>query len=778
MNSFPKLRRGTKSCYECEAVPVRHGFLETNAISLLGRRRKVKCIFTGDNKKCEECYARGATCVEQGKVPAQAVLAPTRAGKSPGSHRDPSAYSLRERVARIEAFIESSLKGQNSVVPSEHSSDESNQRAGSPKDRTPGEQTELSTARSAEDSAVLSLFNNSIITRVHQQQETSIRSETLPSSQTNSTFDPTRYSLLNLLPVEPDLNTLIDLSQDWWRRAPHRFPELFESHVPTDIRTELSRKLSLPDPTETIKVTLWTLISAERLSPDIFQKPTFDDPAAIVNLSSQVLPAIERFVLQNDEAARTLEGLECLLLLSGYYCNIGKLRKSWHICRRALEYAVSEGLHRGLSLIRSTDLTPQGAEYRHAHLWQSICFRDRYLSMILGLPYGIPSSYLWTQNPQASTADEQHGHKFYSFMASIVSQVIDRNHQSLSEDTWLTTLKIDQELEGHVKRMDRMDPRWWDFSSEALSVYSREANLERFEAHTLKHFIRALLHLPFMLKSTGRGLYQYSYDTTVGSSLQGLATYKVLRVDLALDPYLCTTFDFQAFIMSVLLTLHLITQYQGEGSKPTREDDAAWDVVRNTTKILQQASQDARDSNAVSKQAVPVLQMLMRAARPDRSGGPCPYGFDTGVSCKVTIPCFGEIKIAPGKRGPRCLVDCPRTKTSTSTIGFNGVPVGSTSEGADVSSTPMPMPMPVPMPMPTESARPADAAEYDHMIMSLDNVVAFPRLAWGWGNDMVDYHPTQAEMPNVTPDAWTWTGNGLSVGSDLQQEWDLDFFGP
>lgn len=584
-------------------------------------------------------------------------------------------------------------------------------------------------------------------------------------SRTNSTFDPTRHELLNLLPQEPDLNTLIDLSLDWWRLAPHRFPELFGGTISINIRSELSRKLSVPDPTETVKVLLWTSISAERLSQDTFRNDTFRVPAAIAALSSQTLPTIERIVLQNDEVARTLPRLECLLLLSRYYCNIGKLRKAWHICRRTLEYAISEGLHRGSNLAQSTSSTPQGPNSRHVHLWQSICFKDRYLSMILGLPYGIPSSYLWKPDSHTLANDERHGVQFYAFMASIISQVIDRNQDSLTEDGLLTTLKIDQELETHIKRVDT---QWWNPDLGKLSLYTREANLERFEAQTLKHFMRALLHLPFMLKSTGLGLYQYSYDTTVGSSLQALAAYKVLRVDLALDPYLCTTLDFQAFIMSVLLTLHLITQNQVQDFTPSSADDAAWDAVNKTAEILQRASQDVHDSNTVSKQAVPVLQMLMRAARPDNSSGPCPYAFDTGMSCKITIPCFGEIKIAPGKKGPRCLGDCTRTRMNT--IRFTSVPVNlaqtATSGDADVSSTAVPMP--------TDSAGPMNPADFDTMTMSLDHVVAFPNVAWG--NGVVDY-PTQTDMSTLTPDTWIWAGNGLSIGSDLQEEWDLDFFG-
>src|SRR6201996_5995010 len=67
-----KMRKGTKSCLEC-------------------RRRKIKCTFEpGRPAICNECYARGSTCIDQEHGDIQTY---TQAAS------EQSSYSLRERVS-------------------------------------------------------------------------------------------------------------------------------------------------------------------------------------------------------------------------------------------------------------------------------------------------------------------------------------------------------------------------------------------------------------------------------------------------------------------------------------------------------------------------------------------------------------------------------------------------------------------------------------------------------------------------------------------------------
>ena len=77
-----KMRKGTKSCLEC-------------------RRRKIKCTFEdGRTAVCNECYARGSTCIDQEHGDIQNYAQPTA---------EQSSYSLRERVTQLEGLVKQVL---------------------------------------------------------------------------------------------------------------------------------------------------------------------------------------------------------------------------------------------------------------------------------------------------------------------------------------------------------------------------------------------------------------------------------------------------------------------------------------------------------------------------------------------------------------------------------------------------------------------------------------------------------------------------------------------
>ena len=73
-----KMRKGTKSCLEC-------------------RRRKIKCTFEQSRPAiCNECFARGSTCIDQEHGEIQPPPSSTSAEQS---------YSLRERVTQLEGLV-------------------------------------------------------------------------------------------------------------------------------------------------------------------------------------------------------------------------------------------------------------------------------------------------------------------------------------------------------------------------------------------------------------------------------------------------------------------------------------------------------------------------------------------------------------------------------------------------------------------------------------------------------------------------------------------------
>ncbi|KAH0838988.1 hypothetical protein FOPE_05322 [Fonsecaea pedrosoi] len=688
------MRKGTKSCHEC-------------------RRRKTKCIYRdGSRSRCEECYARGTPCVAQSQSPKTTSVINTASTKADGNSEE-AKYSLRERVARLEDFVQNYLSHESSFKSSNsrqsHNTLDNHSAYTDP--RTDGG-TPTSTNDPSASNPILSLFDNDIITQAYHTTHSSLAQAVARTEP--PAFHPGRYELLLLLPHDPDLDTLISLSEDWWNSAPHRFPELFDREETTaeNWRSVLNRKLSLANPAETAKVLLWALISAERLSEEVFQGGTFRDPGALATLESRIIPAINRAVVFQDDITTTLPGIECLVLLARYHCNHGRLQKAWHLSRRALEYAISIGLNRAAS-IKQSPITPGQSLGRQIEVWEAVCFLDRYISMILGLPYGVRHPYpdLRVGNVKTMQSTSPQATFFYAAMSSIIGQIIDRNQEPLDDSVlFLRTLKIDQELK---EVMDNMNTVQWDVDPRSSDPPTREA-FERIEAHFLMNFIQALLHLPLMLKCIGKqdkGAFEFSFGASLKSSRHALVAYKYLRVGLRLDRYLCAMLDFQAFTLSVLLTLHLLSQRTGNNSESNSgshtsggQDERDWKSVTDIAEILRAESTDNHKS-IVATQAVAILDVLFDARgnvgehidlRPQsESDG----SEDCGNHIKMTIPCFGDITFTRGTKGGPCF-----------SLGASANTLGSAPDATAAFS-----------PLAGQGETVLDAADLCAMAMSLDD---------------------------------------------------------
>lgn len=82
-----KMRKGTKSCIEC-------------------RRRKIKCTFEpGRTSICNECFARGSTCIDQEHGDISSFTAPSN---NPTS-KDEQNSALKERVTYLEDLVKQVL---------------------------------------------------------------------------------------------------------------------------------------------------------------------------------------------------------------------------------------------------------------------------------------------------------------------------------------------------------------------------------------------------------------------------------------------------------------------------------------------------------------------------------------------------------------------------------------------------------------------------------------------------------------------------------------------
>src|SRR2546421_9876714 len=110
-------------------------------------------------------------------------------------------------------------------------------------------------------------------------------------------------------------------------------------------------------------------------------------------------------------------------------------------------------------------------------------------------------------------------------MTTNVVKITDRN-QNPTNMPFSAPLRIDQELD---ELAQTQPPGWWRLSSAQDAGLSVEEHFDRRSVQFFHHQVRALLHMPFMLKSSVDKRYQYSHTAALESSSELINCNKALR---------------------------------------------------------------------------------------------------------------------------------------------------------------------------------------------------------------------------------------------------------
>lgn len=392
-----KMRKGTHSCFEC-------------------RRRKIRCIFQPDNPDvCSECFARGSRCIDQEHASPDVVV----------DHRK----NLRERVSRLEALIDTLLEEKEgksetqsqSQGPARSITDTSSPIAPHVYTKDTFPPTPLSSEsstnlfqlptiqRAPSDRGhhipILSVFEDALNdaeaqakARLDPQRNSSMPNPSIAvndrytienkhdddlvagnTSAHSAKREKAKQALIAMLPPYDQLTKLVNSNSDWWQTwrrkcsgtsGPDQTLAQFTAHALT---------------TGNIGA-----IGTVVLSVGICAS---DDTGDV----DRYFEAVDRWVLSDDEYAATLEGMECLILKSKWYADVGQPRRAWIAYRKGLMYAQLMGLHRK----RTTSAA-------HESIWWALYHGDRFLSLLLGLPYGISDSHCDLTMPELGNGEYIH----------------------------------------------------------------------------------------------------------------------------------------------------------------------------------------------------------------------------------------------------------------------------------------------------------------------------------------------------------------------------------
>ncbi|KAF5004308.1 hypothetical protein FDECE_9193 [Fusarium decemcellulare] len=627
-----KVRKGTRSCWEC-------------------RRRKIKCQFNSDEDAvCVGCIQRETTCISQEYV--QEPAAPAQDKR------------LAQRLGRLEELMEKLVDKpapEISIVPQKIPIPSPSDSEGPPTDFR--RFTQVAT----------DIFDPSVVDN---------------AQQITSSLNPTETPLTSLSEPTPIPQTISFPSRS--AKADHICPQLHALFPPQQTLYAISQQSpgarfvlaafysqkdqieGKPEPLSSLAqipdVTSHPAILAKhllQLAICLQQMPPFFDGSALglkkspAETMEEWVSTTARLVTSDDDFVGCLEGLECLILQSFYQSDAGHLRKAWLTSRRALNMAQLMGIdRRSTKSIRSCN--PSFDPKRKpspAVLWFRINCNDRYLSLILGLSIGSrDNSFAYDDGLMSSDAPSDKLGKVY---AVISGKIADRNDLSGSE-AYVLTQSIDLELENAYRTMDGM---WWKLPDLAICCSTSDASGDQMSVVKLqiRHYsLLILLHLPYLLRDRGQRRYEYNRATCMQASrdvLERFLEYRACFITVVSGRHV----DYSALVAAMTLLLGYLG-WKWPGYEAQRAQDRA--LAEKTLEKMQEMGALNNDRLCLES-AETIRQLLPIVQRPSPGNGE-----DRNVHLKV--PFLGTVNINPGPTPPE--------STSASMMPSNTTtPTGNTS---------------------------------------------------------------------------------------------------
>lgn len=425
-------------------------------------------------------------------------------------------------------------------------------------------------------------------------------------TQANSKANQTRQALLGALPSYKDLMETLKTNESWWAIMNKKCPGTRRGE---SIEQFTHRVLARGTPCELGSLVICYGICSE--GDDIIEK---------------CLYLVDKYVISDDEYMGTLEGLECSILQSKVYADVGSARRAWLTFRRAIGFAQLMGLHRS-----------RGSPERDS-IWWSLYEGDKLMSLMLGMPHAISDKHCNLEVNGQSIDNVISTKGFIAKVAQFAGKVIDRN-QAIQESAFSSAMDLDHEMDRYAAKMPT---EFWDNQPFNLPVDSVAAIewQERILTILCYHQTKVYLHMPFMLKSTTNTGYDYSRDACFNGAREMLRLYHMLRAP-GTPFYSCKAVDFVGFTASVLVVLGLLG-YGRTGTEHPEQDERDWQLIDTSIEIFKRASSEK--GGKVAEQSYQALETLAHVRNIDCEGPDL-----DGCSSKIAIPFFGTISVQRGK---------------------------------------------------------------------------------------------------------------------------------
>lgn len=324
------------------------------------------------------------------------------------------------------------------------------------------------------------------------------------------------------------------------------------------------------------------------------------------------LPAVERRIVNVDEYAGCEYGLGCLMALG--LCYIGSLqpRRAWTIYRRANALLQLNGLH----VRRKTE--------KHELLFWQLFHADRWVSLMIGLPYCISEEFCDVIIQPMETISP--GTWLYRQLGLLTGLVIDCM-QNVKGPTWASVLRVEERMDDikaqlPVKYLDLDDIR---ACIDLSDKYTRLYRLIHW------HQLRAHIHLPFLLRSGTQERYKFNRESCIEDCRRLLEGYlEVFDTDPTVAAF-GTVLNFTAFVAAVIVLMSLACYQQ----VPQMQAEKDWRMLFRVMDAIKHGGTTDIAGLICRKSYTALEQLLSSAVSTDESE----------IPKRVILPYFGTLFI-------------------------------------------------------------------------------------------------------------------------------------
>ncbi|KAF7585790.1 hypothetical protein BBP40_010083 [Aspergillus hancockii] len=340
------------------------------------------------------------------------------------------------------------------------------------------------------------------------------------------------------------------------------------------------------------------------------------------------LAPVERWILYADELASCEYGLQCLIVLGLAFLSMLQPHRAWTLYRRANTLLQLQGIHRS-----HTSKSMDGIFW---HLFHA----DRWMSLILGLPYSIPDNLCDIHIPPADADTTGLGVVYHRRLAVLTGRVIDCL-QSPDNPSLSTIAAIDEQINAVVAQLPA---ECLDFAQISTCQNGTEKRARLLSiAHV--HCLKTHLYLPISLQYheyTGQG---YGRSKCLQSSRILLEAFLQLYDDSPVRAILDTHIRFtvlSSFTAAVILFLNLLDggpsiAFERTNSLHGQPDGS---LIARTINAFEESS--SGQPTSIYGQCYASLVGLLAACRQVRGSEPR----------QLIIPYFGVVSVAPKLHDP------------------------------------------------------------------------------------------------------------------------------